>query len=167
MFAQLGPIRFDVLSHVEGFDIARSQTYAEHEVIEGKPKLQWIGEALDEIALDLSFHAAFCTPEVEMQKLERAASAHQALPLVFGDGRYIGRFVITRIDRALRFCDGRGRAFQIEAKVSLREYAGEGVETPEGLAVAAVQTLALAVKPVPPGDNPDAVPSRDIVRGVA
>ena len=41
MYAQLGKIRFDLITSFNGFDEAKSYSYAEHQRIENKPKLQY------------------------------------------------------------------------------------------------------------------------------
>lgn len=57
MFALLGEIQFDLITYFDGFDSQFDADYAEHALIEGKPRLQWIGDKLDEISIQLSFHA--------------------------------------------------------------------------------------------------------------
>lgn len=55
-YALLGNIAFDLLNAPSGLDERRSATFAEHQVLSGKPKLQAMGLDLTEITLQLSLH---------------------------------------------------------------------------------------------------------------
>jgi putative transposase len=55
MYAQLGNIRFDLITYFNGFDEAKSYNFAEHQRIENKPRLQYTGESLEELNIKLNF----------------------------------------------------------------------------------------------------------------
>ena len=59
MYAVLGEIIFDVLTSPQAFESARKYDYAEHKVVEDRPRLQWIADDLETLTLELSFHAQF------------------------------------------------------------------------------------------------------------
>ena len=44
--ALLGEITFDLITYFEGMEASFSANYAEHALIEGKPRLQWVGDNL-------------------------------------------------------------------------------------------------------------------------
>ncbi len=147
MYAQLGNIQFDV-KPIEGFETAQSTEYAEHKIIEGKSRLQWTGDSLDGLTLEIRLHKAFCVPETQMKLLTDAMDAHQAMALVFGNGAYVGRFVITGIDSGLRQTDGVGNVIAMGARVTLKEWADDPLQAKQQQQKANAQ----GVKPA--GANP-------------
>ena len=122
MFAQLGNIVFSLGNIIEGMDGTRASEFAEHRVIEGKPRLQWVGDGLETLTLDINLHRAFCIPETEIKRLEDARAAHEAMALVFGNGEYIGMYVITELSRRLCQADGQGNLISANARMSLKEW---------------------------------------------
>lgn len=54
MFAQLGDIKFDLITYFDGINESVSYNYAEHERINNKPLLQYMGENLQELTIKLS-----------------------------------------------------------------------------------------------------------------
>ena len=120
--AVLGDIRFNLITYFEGMELRYAADYAEHALIEGKPRLQWTGDKLDEVSWDLVFHSGFCDPEAELLKLRRAVSDHKALPLVFANGDYKGYFVPTEVTLTSRQLMRDGGAIWIESTLTLREY---------------------------------------------
>ena len=79
MFAQLGEIKFDLITYFNGIEETNSYNYAEHPRINQKPMLQFLGENLQEQSIKLNFHTNFCTPELEIKKLKEVAK--KATPL--------------------------------------------------------------------------------------
>ncbi|MEH2920316.1 phage tail protein [Samsonia erythrinae] len=125
MFAVLGNIEFNVIAYWDGFDASFGADYAEHSRIEGKPGLQFIGAKLDEIRISLAFHQQYCTPDVELMRLNEAMRAHQAMALVFGNGDYRGWFVITALTSTSQHTDAKGNILAMNAELTLREYIGD------------------------------------------
>ncbi|MDD2870131.1 phage tail protein [Neomegalonema sp.] len=171
MFAMLGPISFRLPAYFEGLSTQRSWNYAQHDVIEGKPKLQYVGEELGEISIDLALHAAYCDPEAEMAKLRVAASMRQAMPLVYGSGHYAGLFVIRRIQSTARHMDGSGVLVALTARLALMEHDGGGGPPPDlreendvaRTSGAGGKTQRASPTP-PPSGEASSVPSSRIVR---
>ncbi|WP_405119225.1 phage tail protein [Pseudomonas leptonychotis] len=125
IWAVLGEIEFELTNHPSAQAERGTADYAEHAMLQGKPKLQWIGEGLDELTLELAFHAALVDPEVQLRKLKTAKAAHEPLPYVLGSGDYRGIYVITALDVTTRKTDGNGRLLSALANISLREYTGK------------------------------------------
>jgi phage protein U len=121
MFAQLGSVQFNVFP-IDGFEERFAYAFAEHQVIEGKPRLQFIGDNLDETTIGLRWHVNFCDPLASWNQLKAEADKHQALNLVFGDGSNLGRRVITELCKTLVSTADNGRPICIEARATLREY---------------------------------------------
>ena len=125
MFALLGDIQFDLITYFDGMDAQFGADFAEHPLIEGKPRLQWVGDRLDEFRIDLSFHAWFCQPEAELVRLRQALQAHMAMSFVLGNGDYKGWFVLTDVQAMSRQTDQYGTLTSLEATITLREYVGD------------------------------------------
>jgi phage protein U len=122
MFAVLGEILFEVLTSPESFEAAKSYDYAEHKVVEDRPRLQWMADALEELSVDLAFHVAFTNPQTQMNALRAAASDHQARALVFGNGIHRGHYVISEIRETHRQLADDGSLFYVTVKLQLKEW---------------------------------------------
>lgn len=122
MYAVLGDVQFELITYFDGMEAQFGVEYAEHPVIGGKPRLQWVGDKLDEFSLDLTFHMSYCDPEAELLKLREAMLARQARQFVLGNGAYKGWFVITDVKATIRQTDKAGGLIALDANVTLREY---------------------------------------------
>lgn len=122
MYAVLGDVQFELITYFEGMEAQFGMDYAEHALIGGKPRLQCVGEKLDEFRLQLTFHAAYCNPEAELLKLRQAMLSRQARQFVLGNGAYKGWFVIVELSATSRQTDRSGRLIAVEASLTLREY---------------------------------------------
>lgn len=122
MFAQLGNIKFNLITYFNGLEIGNKYDYAEHQVIEGKPKLQYTGEALETDSIRLHFHNSFCDPKEEIKKLKELAKKHQAVPFMFGNGEQKGKFVIEEINSVINQTDKLGNVISIDVFVRLKEW---------------------------------------------
>jgi phage protein U len=121
MFAVLGDIPFQVVGSPEAFSDSRSYDYAEHRVVQARPRLQWLADDLMTIRLEMLLHRSFTEPAASLLILRQAAATHIALPLIFGNGDFRGYFVITRIDTVSRQMSGSGDLFAITVRLSLCE----------------------------------------------
>lgn len=125
MFALLGDVQFDLITYFDGFESQFGADYAEHPLIEGKPRLQFVGDKLDEIRIQLAFHLHYCDPEAELAKLKKALAAHDAMALVLGNGDYKGWFVLTDVQATSKHTDKAGTLIALEASITLREFVGD------------------------------------------
>lgn len=122
MYAVLGDVQFELITYFDGMEAQFGVDYAEHALIGGKPRLQWVGDMLDEFNLDLTFHISFCDPEAELVKLRDAMLSRKARQFVLGSGAYKGWFVITSVKATSRQTDKAGGLIALDATVTLREY---------------------------------------------
>lgn len=143
MYAVLGEIEFDLITYFDGMEARFGSDYAEHALIGGKPALQFVGDKLDEIRIDLVFHATYCHPEAELVRLRGAMQSRTALALVLGNGDYKGRFVITELQATGRHTDRTGSLLAAEAQLSLKEFTGKARQP----VAPALQGLATALLP--------------------
>ena len=89
-----------------------------------------MGAKLDELRLQLAFHAAYCSPEAEVAKLKALVQSREARQFVLGSGIYRGWYVLTELAVQSRQTDERGRLIAVEANATLREYVEpEAMET--------------------------------------
>ncbi|HSR57506.1 MAG TPA: phage tail protein [Candidatus Binataceae bacterium] len=123
VFAIFGDIPFEVTGSPEKLVTARRYDYAEHRVIEDRPRLQWIADALETVRLELLLHHSLASPAVNLLLLQQAASSHAAMPLVFGNGDFRGYFVIAEIETLSRQLSGSGAPLAIAVRLTLREWA--------------------------------------------
>jgi len=120
-FALLGDIQFNLITYFDGLEGKFGADYAEHARIEGKPRLQFVGDKLDEWSLKLKFHQAYCDPETEVAKLQTAKNAHKSLAFVLANGQYKGRFVVTEVAVTSEQTDRLGSLLSAMVSVTLRE----------------------------------------------
>jgi len=125
LFAVLGEIPFQVVGSPEGFESRRGYDFAEHRVVESKPRLQWLGNDLERLKFELRLHSSFTDPAAKLALLRSPAAAHLALPLVFGNGGFRGFFVIGSISMRSQQLSARGVPIAITAAIALKEWAAE------------------------------------------
>src|SRR5579863_8759919 len=125
MFALFGEIVFAVLGSPDSFASSRRWDYAEHRVVEDRPKLQWLAAGLETIELDFHFHVSFTDPSAQMAALIAAASDHNARPLVFGNGMHRGYFVLTSLQTTARQMSANGNLIALTVRTELKEWAFE------------------------------------------
>jgi phage protein U len=124
MFAILGDnIVFDVVKQPDALSDKRATNYAQQALVNGKPNLQATDEALIEFTMSVQFHFQFCNPEEEFLKLDNARKRREILPLIFGNGRNEGDFVITTIERTIAQTDSQGNFIEINCNITLIEFA--------------------------------------------
>lgn len=143
----LGDLTFRAVESPRGLSDGETYQYAEHKVIEGKPRLQWTGDGLRTIKLDMRWARNWCEPVAMLETLRAMAATHAAHALVYGDGTYPGSFVIEGIDRTIKDTDPSGAVTEIEVSVSLKEWVGgavvsggatgPGVDAPSAVSVGA------------------------------
>lgn len=124
-WAVLGEIEFEVLNHPSAQAERTSADFAEHARMQGKPLLQWIGDGLDELSLEIALHVAVGDPEDQVRQLKAAKTAHEPLPYVLGSGDFRGIYLITALDVTTRKTDAVGRLFAAQVSLTLREYTGK------------------------------------------
>lgn len=122
MYSQLGDIIFEGLKGFYQQDDEVEANYAEHALIETKPRLVRTGSSLREFALAIKFHIAFCNPEEEYDKLDNAREDGTILPFVYGSGFYEGDFVITKLKRTVQQTDDTGQYVEITCELTIKEY---------------------------------------------
>ena len=125
MFAQLGDIKFELITYFNGLNESVSYNYAQHDRIENKPILQFLGKNLQEEDIKLNFHRNFCVPEDEIKNLKDVADAATPLKFIKGNGEYVGVFVIDEIGQTTEQASPESDLISVQVDVRLREYTGK------------------------------------------
>ena len=131
MFAQLGDIKFELITYFNGLQERSSYNYAQHDRINNKPVLQFLGKNLQEQDLKLNFHRTFCTPEDEIKKLKTVADKATPLKFIKGNGEYIGVFVIEEIQSSTEQASSEGDLISIQVDILIKEYTGKIPQKPK------------------------------------
>ena len=131
MFAQLGDIQFDLITYFDGINDTITYNYAEHERINNKTLLQFLGENLQEFTIKLNLHSSFCVPEEEILKIRTEAKLGKPLKFIKGNGEYVGAFVISQIQKTTEQTRPEGDLIAIQVELQLKEYAGKIPEDEE------------------------------------
>lgn len=167
MYAQLGKTVFENLKGFNEFSKATAVTYAEHKPLSGKPLLQASGLNLDEITLSMRLHASFCNPLDELNTLKGYMDTFEVLPLLLGNGRKEGEFVIMSINNVVEDADTEGNVFSYMVNCTLKEYvtpdrlrAEQDANRRKALAVGGIKPVA-KLKMNPP------TPPQDIAKSVS
>jgi phage protein U len=122
MYAQLGSIVFDGAFGPTQQQSKVSQSIAQHALIDGKPRLQRLGVGLEELSLDLTLHSSFIDPEAAIAALRSAIEDGEVMPLLNGNGEFVGNFVVSEITNTLVQTDRAGLIILAKVSVSLIEY---------------------------------------------
>lgn len=123
MFALLGEISFEMIGSPEVFESSRRFDYAEHRVVEDRPRLQWLATGLETITLAMLFHTSFTDPAAQLAALMAAAEDHQARALVLGNGAFRGLFVVEAVATSDIQLGADATPIAIRVRMKLREWA--------------------------------------------
>lgn len=128
MIGSFGDVIFEVSANkirtFDRFSRSSSGRWAEHEIIEGKPPLEFKGPGLDTINFTMRFDANFgVNPRGEMDKLLIMSRDGQAETLIIG-GKALGvdKWVITDVRQNWQTVDNKGNVIVSTVDVALKEY---------------------------------------------
>lgn len=122
MLFQLGSMIFEGLNSPETMDQSGSANYAEHQLIEGKPRLQRLGSKLDTLNLSVKVHRSFTVPETRISELQSARDNGDILAFITGAGDVRGDFVITDVAVSYMRCADDGSILEAQIGITLKEY---------------------------------------------
>lgn len=123
MYMILGVVGYARLTSPTAFGVEKKADYAEHQVTDGKPLLQYMGPGLDNVELAFSFHADFTDPQASWNSLVELLNAATAFPISMGNGQFVGWFVLTRLSRETTITADNGALIGIDCRVQLKEWA--------------------------------------------
>lgn len=121
MYAQLSDIVFELMFGFDLYEDTQATNYAELPLVLGKPRLQRVGEQLQNINLSINFASQFCVPEVEFDRLNQKRIAGEVCAFIWGNGDVEGDFVITELKKTINALRD-GNVLHMTVTVALREY---------------------------------------------
>jgi hypothetical protein len=103
--------------------VENSTKWAQHDVINQKPVLEYVGEELREVSLKIRLDSNLnVSPSLGIQALNAIRKRHKAVPLLIG-GEYFGRFVIESLSEDRKYHTGVGVCQIAEVTLTLKEHA--------------------------------------------
>ena len=121
MYAQLGTTIFDGYKSFVSFSQEEEAILVEHALIGRKPRLEGTGLGLRTLTLTLFLHQEFCQVEQEIESLRTSKDSFEILPLLWGNGKVEGRFVIKQLNTDKTFQDGLGNTYAASVDLVLKE----------------------------------------------
>lgn len=121
MYAILGDYRFEGYKGFQELTSSDETILAEHPRIDGKPRLQSVGEKLREIQLKFLLHSSFCDPEADIEILQGYRRNAQVVAFVAGDGTTFGNFVVKSLTSSYEQTDNSGRIISTTIEINLLE----------------------------------------------
>lgn len=123
-WAILGDFEFDIITSPQAYSDRAGTVWSEHALIKGKPQLEYSGDELDEIQLEIKLHANLTNTHKQIEALKRIQKQHKPLPFVLGDGIHKGYFVIVSIDNNHEKTLPGGKSRVATLSITLKEYPG-------------------------------------------
>jgi phage protein U len=97
MYAQLGTVLFQGLKGFDSFRENEAPNFAELALVENKPRLQRVGDNLIGVEITVRLNRAFTEVDADIQTFRDAMNLGLPLPLILGNGRFVGTFVIRSL----------------------------------------------------------------------
>jgi phage protein U len=123
LYSQIGNILFEPLYGFESFSRTDATSFAKHDLIGVKPRLQPVGNELEEISISIRFHARFKNPTQAILELKAAKDSYEVLPVLTGSGRFLGDYVITSMTETHNEAFADGELIDASVSLTLQEYA--------------------------------------------
>ncbi|MBW7848709.1 MAG: phage tail protein [Bacteroidales bacterium] len=95
---------------------------AEYALLGVKPRIQHTGEALNEISLSFKFRLEYCNPDEEIKQFDTWKSEGSILPLLIGNGEYIGDYIVKSVSKNINQLLNDGTIVDAGIDVSLLEF---------------------------------------------
>ena len=131
-WATLGSVVFNLLNSPEQVTATFGQDYAQHPVIQGKPRLQAIGTKLAEVNFTISLNGSFGdNPEQVFSDLKDLSDAQEPVTFMIGTGEYAvpwqGFYVITELKPTIVRALANGAISEMTVDVALLEWVPDEV----------------------------------------
>lgn len=124
--ATLGQLSFECSSNkvftFDNLNRSNSARWQKHDVIGGKPQMEYIGEDSSKVSLTIRYDAFIgVTPQKGFERLKKMLENKKYKTLIVG-GEYLGRYVIESIEEERQKHTGQGQCLIARATVNLTEY---------------------------------------------
>jgi len=100
---------------------SKESNVQEHTMLDGKPRLQLMGQKLDTIQATLYVHASFQDPATISRQLNLYIESGEIVPLITGAGDVVGTYVITSSKTSSEMWGGDGKILSATISLDLRE----------------------------------------------
>lgn len=121
MFCQLGKIQFKGANSFSAFSTEGEAVIVEHALISHKSRLQGTAIGLKSLNITVFLHQEFCNVAEEVGRLEDAKNAFTVLPLLWGNGKLEGNFVISSMGKTVTQMDDIGHLISATVSLTLKE----------------------------------------------
>lgn len=121
MYCQLGDILFDGSKSFVSFSDQEELTLVQHALINRKPKLQLTGSGLNQLTLSIFLHQKFTNVANDVAVLKAKMATAEILPLLWGNGKLEGNFVISSFGRQVSDQDTLGNIIACTINLTLLE----------------------------------------------
>lgn len=118
---RLGDYEFSDWDAPNGWNYKESTAYAQHGVLDGKPRIQFIGEELQTLSLKFRLHNGWCNPDAKLALLQGMRKSREAFPLQIGSGVFRGNYVVKSVAVDLKDVGTLGKVRLMEVSVELLE----------------------------------------------
>lgn len=118
---RLGAAEFSDWDAPYGWSYKESSVYTQHNVLDGKPKLQFVGEALQTLSLKFRLHNGWCNPDAKLALLQGMRRSRLSFPLLIGSGVFRGNYAVDDVAVDLQDVSTLGKVRLMEVTVSLIE----------------------------------------------
>ena len=123
IYVLLGDISLELPQWPTALNRKQSHNYAEHQPVNRPPLLQSTGRNLIEYSFTGHLHRQFGrTPSEDLTLLRAAVADAKAMPLVFGNGEYPGKFVITDMSEDTECAGPDSDQDGVTVTLNLKEY---------------------------------------------
>jgi phage protein U len=106
----------------KSFTREHAAKWAKHEVLGGRPALEYVGESLPEASLDIRLDSGLgVIPTVAITLLRVMVKDPSARALIIG-GEYLGRYVLESFSESRKFFNGAGACTVADVSIKLTEF---------------------------------------------
>ncbi|WP_067519542.1 phage tail protein [Endozoicomonas ascidiicola] len=121
----LGAYRFGTTTAaLQEMDETSEWRWADKEVIQGKPRSDYIGPGLDSLELPGVIYPHFRGGLGQVEAMKAEADKGSPLRLVLGTGQDMGLWTIRRITQRKTVLQQQGVPLKIDFRISLKQYGG-------------------------------------------
>jgi len=129
MYCTLGTIEFNLQTSPTSESDSLEISWVTHELINQPGKLQPTGRSLVERTIEMYLHQSFCKVEDQIKAITDAATNYDVMALLMGNGKLVGDYVITQIEKETKQRDELGNLISATLTVTLKEYIADKLQT--------------------------------------
>lgn len=122
---------FNILTFRD-LEISLSPRWGEHSPVMDTPKQEFIGPGARTLSLLVSLNIRHnVDPQKQFEKLTEAANIGEVLPFFLGN-KAMGNYVIREVKMAYKIVSNKGRVWNGDINLTLKEYGDEPYIQPDG-----------------------------------